>query len=61
MDILSGNSYDGIYHRYESYDMEIPNANNLEWHISLSDSLNISAVTISLSYIIKFLTFGQIF
>ena len=58
MDILSGKSYDVIYHGYE---MDIPNANNLEWHISLSDSLNISAVTISLSYIIKFLTFGQIF
>ena len=29
MDILSGKSYDVIYHRY---DMDIPNANNLELH-----------------------------
>ena len=42
MDILSGKSYDVIYHRY---DMDIPNANNLEWHI----------------LVIYFLTFGQIF
>ena len=35
MDILSGNSYDVIYHRYDMnrYDMDIPNANNLKWHI----------------------------
>ena len=42
MDILSGKRYDVIYHRY---DMDIPNANNLEWHI----------------LVIYFLTFGQIF
>ena len=30
MDILSGKSYDVIYRKY---DMDIPNANNLEWHI----------------------------
>ena len=42
MDILSGKSYDVIYHRY---DMDIPNANNLERHI----------------LVIYFLTFGQIF
>ena len=42
MDILSEKRYDVIYHRY---DMDIPNANNLEWHI----------------LVIYFLTFGQIF
>ena len=41
MDILSGKSYDVIYHRY---DMDIPNANNLERHI----------------LVIYFLTFGYI-
>ena len=30
MDILSGKSYDVIYHRYN---MDIPNANSLELHI----------------------------
>ena len=30
MDIPSGKSYDVIYHRYN---MDILNANNLEWHI----------------------------
>ena len=42
MDILSGKSYDVIY---QEYDMDIPNANNLELHI----------------LVIYFLTFGQIF
>ena len=42
MDILSGKSYDVIY---QGYDMDIPNANNLELHI----------------LVIYFLTFGQIF
>ena len=32
MDILSGKSYDVIYHRY---DMDIPNSNNFEWNISV--------------------------
>ena len=41
MDILSGKSYDVTYH---GYDFDIPNANNLEWHI----------------LVIYFLTFGQI-
>ena len=34
MDILSGKSYDVIYHRY---DMDIPNAINLERHILVID------------------------
>ena len=42
LDILSVKSYDIIYHKY---DMDIPNANNLEWHI----------------LVIYFLSFGQIF
>ena len=42
MDILSEKSYDVIY---QGYDMDIPNANNLERHIP----------------VIYFLTFGQIF
>ena len=33
MDILSGKSYDVIYNRYESYDKDIQNENNLEQHI----------------------------
>ena len=44
MDILSGKSYDVTY-RDHRYDMDIPNANDLEWHI----------------LVIYFLTFGQIF
>ena len=42
MDILSEKRYDVIYHRYV---MDIPNANDLEWHI----------------LVIYFLTFRQIF
>ena len=46
MDILSGKSYDIIYHGHIPWiDMNIPNANNLERHI----------------LVIYFLTFGQIF